>query len=66
MYGGTSIVSSFINLNLIDEYHLFVNPALLGGGIPLFQTTNERLNLKLVTAIPTACGIVILHYQPVK
>jgi len=61
-YGGASFTSSLIEHNLIDEYHLFVNPAALGGGMAIFK--NHRLNLNLVHARSFDCGIVALRYQP--
>ena len=32
IYGSGSVVTAFMNLGLIDEYHLFVNPVVLGRG----------------------------------
>jgi dihydrofolate reductase len=66
IYGGAGIVSSFIRENLIDEYHLFINPAIIGKGKTIFADVREKMNLKLVKATPGAAGIVILHYVPEK
>lgn len=66
LYGGASIVSSFIQQNLVDEYHLFINPVIIGKGKPIFNDAKENMNLKLVNTIPSATGIVILHYEPIK
>lgn len=66
LYGGASLVSSFIRENLIDEYHLFINPAVIGKGKSIFNNLSERLNLKLVNTTPSSTGIVILHYVPEK
>jgi dihydrofolate reductase len=33
VYGGATFVSSLINVGLIDEFHLFVNPTALGNGM---------------------------------
>lgn len=63
-YGGATFVSSLIQQGLIDEYHLFINPAAIGSGKPIFNQLGERLNLNLVKATPFACGIVVLHYEP--
>ncbi len=63
-YGGATFVSNLIKHNLIDEYHLFVNPAAIGHGLPIFQGLEDKQNLKLVKAIPFACGIVLLNYEP--
>ena len=32
VYGGNTFVASLIEHNLVDEYHLLVNPVALGGG----------------------------------
>ena len=62
-YGGSSFVSSLIRENLIDEYYLFVNPAVLGSGLPIFQSVERRLDLKLLECLCFDCGIGLLHYQ---
>jgi dihydrofolate reductase len=64
LYGGAGIVSSFVEENLIDEYHLFVNPVAIGAGKPIFTSLNQRLPLKLVTTTVSSTGIVIMHYEP--
>lgn len=64
IYGGAGLVSSFIRENLIDEYHLFINPSIIGKGKTIFSNLKERMDLRLVKATPSATGIVILHYIP--
>ncbi|MEJ7681861.1 MAG: dihydrofolate reductase family protein [Segetibacter sp.] len=44
VYGGAGFVSSLIRNNLIDEYHLFVNPAALGNGMTIFKDLENRLS----------------------
>lgn len=63
-YGGANFVSSLIQNNLIDEYHLYVNPTAIGKGLPIFNTLENRLNLQLVQAKSFECGIVVLCYKP--
>lgn len=63
-YGGANFVSDLIKHNLIDEYHLFINPTLLGNGMPIFKSLEDKLNLKLVESKGFECGIVVLHYVP--
>lgn len=62
-YGGATFVSDLIEHGLIDELHLFVNPAAIGSGMPIFKGLQK---FKLVKATPFACGIVVLHYEPNK
>jgi len=60
MFGSPGLVHTLTNL--IDEYWLFVNPVLLGEGIPMFKNINERIKLKLVENTAFKCGVVCLHY----
>jgi dihydrofolate reductase len=62
-YGGARFVSSLIKNNLIDEYHLFVNPVAIGKGKPIYQELDNKLNLKLIKATPFECGIIVLCYK---
>ena len=63
VYGGGSFVSSLINEGLIDEYHLFVNPAILGKGMPIFQSLSAKQGLVLKQAQGFECGITVLYYE---
>ncbi len=61
--GGATLVSSLMNLGLIDELQLLVNPLVLGGGKALFKDVKERHALKLVRAKPLRSGKVGLTYS---
>jgi dihydrofolate reductase len=61
--GGATLVSSLMNLGLIDELRLMVNPLILGGGKALFKDVKERHALKLVRAKPLKSGKVGLTYS---
>jgi dihydrofolate reductase len=63
-YGGATFVSALIKHGLIDEFHLFVNPAAIGNGMAIFKELDSKQNLNLVKAIPFDCGIVVLNYEP--
>ncbi len=62
VYGGATFVSALIKAGLIDELHLFVNPAAIGQGKPIFAELQAKQNLKLQKATAFDCGIVVLHY----
>jgi dihydrofolate reductase len=64
VYGGASFDSSLIKAGLIDEFHLFVNPAAIGKGMTIFKDLNEIQKLILVNSLAFDCGIVLLHYEP--
>lgn len=63
-YGGATFVGSLVKNGLIDEYHLFVNPAAIGQGKSIFNQLTGTQELTLVKALPFECGIVVLHYEP--
>jgi dihydrofolate reductase len=66
--GGATLVSSLMNLGLIDELQLRVNPIILGGGKALFKDLKQRHSLKLVAAKSQRSGMVNLIYvtQPMN
>lgn len=64
VYGGASFVSSLIKNNLIDEYHLFINPVAIGKGLTIFNGLENKLDLKLVNSKTFDCGIVVNHLEP--
>jgi dihydrofolate reductase len=66
IFGSPGLTHACMHLDLIDEYRLFLNPIVLGGGIPLFQDTSGWQKLKLLEAKAFQSGVVALHYQPVK
>jgi dihydrofolate reductase len=61
--GGATLVFSLMNLGLINELQLMVNPLILGGGKALFKDVKERHALKLIRAKPLKSGKVALTYS---
>jgi dihydrofolate reductase len=62
IFGSPSAAHSLMEDNLIDEYWLFINPILLGEGIPVFSKIKERTNLKFATSKIFPCGVAALNY----
>ena len=62
LFGSPSATHSLIQLNLIDGYWLFVNPIILGRGIPLFTDIKDKINLKLLTTRSFTSGVTELSY----
>src|SRR4051812_6568335 len=60
IYGSGKLVSSLMQLNLIDEYLLWVHPVILGKGKPLFK---DKINMKLMNLKTFDSGVVILSYK---
>jgi dihydrofolate reductase len=63
LYGGASLITTFINLGLVDEFRLSVHPVILGEGKPLFIDIKQRVNLKLVQTKRFSSGVVQLCYH---
>ncbi len=63
LFGSPSATHSLMQLNLIDGYWLFVNPIILGKGIPLFADIKDRIKLKLLTTRSFTSGVTELNYH---
>jgi dihydrofolate reductase len=62
LFGSPTATHSLMQQNLIDGYWLFVNPIILGKGIPLFADIKDKIKLKLLTTQPFTCGVTELNY----
>ena len=63
VFGSPTATHSLIQQNLIDGYWLFVNPIILGQGIPLFVDIKGKIKLKLLPATRQFnCGVTELNY----
>ncbi|MEK4689201.1 dihydrofolate reductase family protein [Bacillus sp. FSL W8-1202] len=63
LYGGASIITTFINLGLVDEFRLSIHPVVLGEGKPLFIDVKQRINLKMVNTRTFSSGVVQIVYH---
>jgi dihydrofolate reductase len=63
VYGGGTFVTSLIKAGLIDEFHLFINPTVIGNGMTIFKGLDKNQNLKLKLAKQFDCGITMLCYE---
>lgn len=62
--GSPGLIVQCINLNLIDEFQLSVQPIIAGKGMLLFKNIHERVDLKLLKTKTFACGAVTFYYEP--
>ena len=58
LFGSPSATHSLMQLN----YWLFVNPVILGSGIPLFTNIKQKIKLQLLTTCSFDCGVTELNY----
>ena len=63
VHGSHTLVQDLINRNLVDEYHLFVYPIVLGSGIRVFEE-GRKSKLKLTDSKQFKPGVMSLTYQP--
>ena len=61
--GGPTLAASFMQLGLIDGVDQFVNPVVLGAGIPMFPALDSSLDLRLTDMRTFDSGVVYLQYR---
>lgn len=60
--GGPDLAGQAIKAGLVDEYHLFVTPIVVGGGTRSLPN-DVRVNLELMDEHRFGSGTVHLHYR---
>ncbi len=63
IFGSPGASQSLLNEGLIDEFWLFVNPIILGKGMPLFKDLTGTTKLNLIESKTFAGGVIALHYR---
>jgi dihydrofolate reductase len=66
IFGSPRLTHSFMELGLIDEFLININPVILGNGIPLFKKLKHQSKLQLISSRKFGCGVVGLHYRVLK
>jgi dihydrofolate reductase len=64
--GGAGFAATLAELDLIDEYRLFVSPVLLGGGTPFFPPLPKRIALELIETRTFGSRVVYSRYRRVR
>ena len=64
--GGAGLATAAIAADLIDEYRLFVNPVILGGGTPYFPPLAAPFDLRLTESRALNSRVVYLRYQRIR
>lgn len=63
LYGGASLITTFMNEGLVDELRLAIMPSIIGEGKPLFQNIRNRTDLTLVSVQPSESGVLDVTYK---
>jgi dihydrofolate reductase len=64
VHGSGDLMQTLLRLSLVDEFHLWVFPVVLGGGKRLFADGAVPAGLKLVDTKVSTTGVVIGTYEP--
>jgi len=65
LVGSPSLIVAALNLKLVDELQLCVQPIIAGKGLRLFKNISERIDLKLLkTEKFNSSGSVVFYYEP--
>ena len=64
LVGGVTLPLALAEMGLIDEYEFLVQPRLAGHGPTLFAGLSKLVDLKLVSRLDFASGVVAMRYAP--
>jgi dihydrofolate reductase len=62
--GSTQLVRTLIELDLVDEFRLMIDPVVLGGGKRLFHDDGALRPLRLVDSQVVTTGAILATYVP--
>ena len=62
LYGGGKLITTFINLGLVNVYKLAVHPVIIGSGKPVFKDIQQKIGLELIDTKTSKSGVVLLNY----
>ncbi len=66
LFAGAKAAQSLIQLGLVDEFRIMLNPVILGGGTPLFAPGVPRVEMKLADTRTFRSGMQLLRYLPAR
>lgn len=64
--GSRSLIIQLMNLNLIDELQLCIQPVIAGNGLQLFDQIKGRTVLKLIKTKSLMSGSTVFYYEPTR
>lgn len=64
--GSPVLMQTFIELDLIDEYRININPIVMAQGKPLFANITRKFSLNLLESKTLKSGVILLRYEPIR
>ena len=64
VHGSGNLMQTLMRHNLVDQYHLWIFPLVIGSGARLFSDGTIPSGLKLVDSTVSTTGVVIGTYEP--
>ena len=64
VFGGVDFVSSLVQENLIDEYHLIINPSAIGNGLSIFKSLINTKKFEPIQSKLYSGGKTVLSFKP--
>jgi dihydrofolate reductase len=61
--GGAGLAATLAQQDLIDDYQLFVNPVVVGGGTRFFPPLDHLIELELVETRTFGSGVIYERYR---
>ena len=65
LFGSARLASTFILSGIVDDYHLWIHPVILGTGKPFFNHLQKMINLKLKDSVSFESGVVANYYSQI-
>jgi dihydrofolate reductase len=66
IFGSNNLCVSLIQIGLIDEFQILVNPVVFGEGTSLFTGLPKKAELTLTETHKFKSGAILLTYEPLK
>lgn len=64
--GGAGLAAQAISLDLVDEYRMFRNPVIVGGGTPFLPAVSGDLSLELIETRTFGARVIYERYRRVR
>jgi dihydrofolate reductase len=61
--GGAGLAATLIEQGLVDDFRVFVNPVIVGGGTPFFPAGGRRTDLELVETRTFGSRVTYARYR---